>query len=132
LDIPFFVESKAEIKITDATRPLKTKPGSAWPRANAINELLQFRYRANRKRAWSITGAAFVLCAAFWSQSCSAGVLTWTSAPNVSYHIKANTNLATTNWVSLGTVPANNVRSLLWTDSQAGLYPVRFYRFVYP
>jgi autotransporter-associated beta strand protein len=53
-------------------------------------------------------------------------------APNTTYHILANTDLGTTNWIILGPVTADNVGALIWTDSQAGAYPVRFYRIVYP
>jgi autotransporter-associated beta strand protein len=55
-----------------------------------------------------------------------------TGVPNVTYHLQANTNLATTNWGTLGPVTANNLGVLIFTDSQAGTYPARFYRFVYP
>jgi hypothetical protein len=55
-----------------------------------------------------------------------------TGAPNVTYHVQANTNLATTNWVILGPVTANNLGALIFTDSQAAAFAERFYRFVYP
>jgi autotransporter-associated beta strand protein len=55
-----------------------------------------------------------------------------TGAPNTTYHVLANTNLATTNWVPLGPITANNLGTLVFTDSQAGSYPARFYRIVYP
>jgi hypothetical protein len=40
--------------------------------------------------------------------------------------------MSATNWVTLGTVAANNLGVLIFTDSQAAAYPARFYRFVYP
>jgi autotransporter-associated beta strand protein len=55
-----------------------------------------------------------------------------TGAPYTTYHVLANTNLATTNWVPLGPITANNLGTLVFTDSQAGSYPARFYRIVYP
>jgi hypothetical protein len=55
-----------------------------------------------------------------------------TGAPNVTYHVLANTDLGTTNWVTLGPVTAANLGTLIWTDSQAGSYPVRFFWIVYP
>jgi autotransporter-associated beta strand protein len=55
-----------------------------------------------------------------------------TGAPNVTYHVQANTNLTTTNWINLGPVIADGVGALLFNDSQAGTYAQRFYRFVYP
>jgi hypothetical protein len=55
-----------------------------------------------------------------------------TGAPNITYHVQATTGLAIPNWVNLGPVTANNLGVLSFTDSQAGLYPQRFYRFVYP
>jgi hypothetical protein len=58
--------------------------------------------------------------------------LSGTGAPNVTYHVQANTNLNTTNWIILGPVTADNLGALIFTDTQAGLYPRRFYRFVYP
>jgi hypothetical protein len=58
--------------------------------------------------------------------------ITGTGAPNVTYHVQATTNLVPPNWVSLGPVTANNLGALSFTDSQTGLYPARFYRFVYP
>ena len=58
--------------------------------------------------------------------------ITGTGAPNVSYHVQATTGLAAPNWVNLGPVTANNLGALVFTDSQAALYPERFYRFVYP
>jgi hypothetical protein len=58
--------------------------------------------------------------------------LTGTGAPTVTYHVQANANLTTTNWINLGTVIADNLGALAFTDSQANLYPERFYRFVYP
>jgi autotransporter-associated beta strand protein len=58
--------------------------------------------------------------------------ITGTGAPNVTYHVQANTNLTTTNWINLAPVTANNLGALVFTDSQANLYPERFYRFVYP
>ena len=42
------------------------------------------------------------------------------------------TSLAPASWVNLGPVTANNLGALVFTDSQAGLYPARFFRFVYP
>ena len=58
--------------------------------------------------------------------------LNGTGAPTVTYHVEANANLSTTNWVNLGPVTADNLGALAFTDSQAGLYPQRFYRFVFP
>lgn len=55
-----------------------------------------------------------------------------TGAPNATYHVQANTNLVTTNWVNLGPVTASGLGVLIFTDSQAGSYAQRFYRFVYP
>jgi hypothetical protein len=40
--------------------------------------------------------------------------------------------LATTNWVNLGPIIANNLGALIFTDSQAALYAQRFHRFVCP
>jgi hypothetical protein len=59
-------------------------------------------------------------------------ILNGTGAPNVSYHVQANTNLTTTNWINIGLVTADGLGALVFTDSQAALYAERFYRFVYP
>ena len=58
--------------------------------------------------------------------------LSGSGAPNTTYHVQANTNLASTNWLTISPVTANNLGALIWTDSQAGMYAQRFYRFVYP
>jgi autotransporter-associated beta strand protein len=58
--------------------------------------------------------------------------ITGNGAPNVTYHIQATANLAPPNWVTLGPVTADGLGALVFTDSQAGLYAERFYRFVYP
>jgi autotransporter-associated beta strand protein len=58
--------------------------------------------------------------------------LTGTGAPNLTYHVQANTNLTTNNWINLGTVTADNLGALVFTDSTAALYAEKFYRFVYP
>jgi hypothetical protein len=52
--------------------------------------------------------------------------------PSATYHVQANTNLTTTNWINLGPVTADSLGALVFTDSQAALYAERFYRFVYP
>ena len=58
--------------------------------------------------------------------------LNGTGLSNVTYHIQANTNLATTNWVTLGPVIANGLGVLSFNDAQSTNYPIRFYRLVYP
>jgi autotransporter-associated beta strand protein len=59
-------------------------------------------------------------------------ILSGTGTPNAIYHVQANTNLTGTNWISLGPITADNLGALAFTDSQAGTYPARFYRFVFP
>jgi autotransporter-associated beta strand protein len=58
--------------------------------------------------------------------------LSGSGTPNAIYHVQANTNLMTTNWINLGPVTADGLGALVFTDSQAALYSERFYRFVYP
>ena len=58
--------------------------------------------------------------------------ITGTSVPNMTYHVQATTSLAPPNWVTLGAATANNLGALIFTDSEAGLYPSRLYRFMYP
>ena len=52
---------------------------------------------------------------------------------NLSYTVWANTNLTTTNWISIGTAatPANT-NAFQFTDQNATNFPQRFYRFSWP
>jgi autotransporter-associated beta strand protein len=53
-------------------------------------------------------------------------------SPGFDYTVLANTNLNTTNWLTLGTVtPAGN-GAMNFTDLAATNHPARFYRFVIP
>ena len=47
---------------------------------------------------------------------------------NATYTILANTNLATTNWLDIGTAPANGSGVFLFNDSNVMSFPQRFYR----
>ncbi|HEV2694812.1 MAG TPA: autotransporter-associated beta strand repeat-containing protein [Verrucomicrobiae bacterium] len=52
---------------------------------------------------------------------------------NLTYTVQANTNLATTNWVAIGTTtPPANTNTLQFTDFNAISFPQRFYRFYLP
>lgn len=53
-------------------------------------------------------------------------------APNVTYTVLANTNVAGTNWIPIGTATAGGFGTLQFIDSNASQYPRRFYRFSYP
>jgi hypothetical protein len=53
-------------------------------------------------------------------------------ADNVSYTIQANTNLSTTNWVTVGTAPANGSGVFVFSDTNALLFPRRFFRALGP
>ena len=53
--------------------------------------------------------------------------LTVSQATNLTYIVQANTNLSTTNWISLTT----NVAPFAFTDTQASNYSQRFYRALY-
>jgi hypothetical protein len=44
------------------------------------------------------------------------------------YSVQANVNLATTNWITLGTVVAGTNGAINFTDSNAASFPMRFYR----
>lgn len=50
-----------------------------------------------------------------------------TGVTNAPYTILANTNLATTNWVNIGTVNANSLGTFFFNDSNVLLFPQRFY-----
>jgi hypothetical protein len=51
---------------------------------------------------------------------------------NATYTILANTNLATTNWLEIGTALANGSGSFLFYDSNVLSYPQRFYKIQSP
>jgi hypothetical protein len=51
---------------------------------------------------------------------------------NVNYSILANTNLATTNWVNIGTAPANGTGVFLFNDTNVLLFPQQFFRVLSP
>jgi len=51
---------------------------------------------------------------------------------NLTYTIQANTNLSTTNWVNIGTAPANGLGLFFFSDTNASSYPQRFFRTLAP
>jgi autotransporter-associated beta strand protein len=51
---------------------------------------------------------------------------------NLIYVIQANTNLATTNWLTIGNVQANSNGVFSFTDTSAPSFPMRFYRVLSP
>jgi predicted outer membrane repeat protein len=51
---------------------------------------------------------------------------------NLTHTIQANSNLNTTNWTSIGTAPADGSGVFSFTDTNAPLFPMRFYRAVSP
>jgi autotransporter-associated beta strand protein len=51
---------------------------------------------------------------------------------NLTYTLSGNTNLSTTNWSVIGSALANSAGSFTFTDTNAPLYPRRFYRATYP
>ena len=51
---------------------------------------------------------------------------------NATYTILANTNLTTTNWIDIGTAPANGSGSFFFYDSNTLVYPQRFYKIQPP
>jgi autotransporter-associated beta strand protein len=54
--------------------------------------------------------------------------LSGTGLVGYSYQVQANTNLATTNWVNLGSVPTDWNGGISFTDTNAPSHPQRFYR----
>lgn len=52
--------------------------------------------------------------------------------PSLNYIVQVNTNLGTTNWITLGTVTSDPSGNLQFTDTNAAPHPGRFYRFVAP
>jgi fibronectin-binding autotransporter adhesin len=55
-----------------------------------------------------------------------------TGGTNATYTILANTNLTTTNWIDIGTAPANGAGSFFFYDSNTLVYPQRFYKLQPP
>ena len=43
-----------------------------------------------------------------------------------------DTNLAETNWLNIGSPLANSAGVFIFTDTNAPLFPLRFYRAVFP
>ena len=58
--------------------------------------------------------------------------LNGTGTIGVTYSVQANTNLNTTNWIVIGTSQGNFNGALLFTDTNATNFPMRFYRFAQP
>lgn len=51
---------------------------------------------------------------------------------NATYTILANTNIASTNWSSIGTATANGSGIFFFNDTNAALFPQRFFRVQFP
>lgn len=66
------------------------------------------------------------------TQTNGAAVLNGTGIQSVVYSVQASTNLASTNWTTIGTATAGILGGLQFTDLQSTNYPVRFYRLSYP
>ena len=60
----------------------------------------------------------------------SVDVIRWIGVSNLAYTVQANTNLASTNWLTLGTAISTST-NLSFTNSSVGT-PQRFYRVTYP
>lgn len=58
--------------------------------------------------------------------------ITGSGAPTTNYLVQANDALGTTNWVNLGNAVANANGVVSFTDTNAGLFPRRFYRLQWP
>lgn len=52
--------------------------------------------------------------------------------PNVTYTVFATTNIASTNWISIGTVTSGPLGAVQFTDPNASQYSRRFYKISYP
>jgi len=52
--------------------------------------------------------------------------------PALPYRVQASTNMASTNWVTIGTATADTNGVLIFTDTNAVSEPVQFYRLVTP
>jgi hypothetical protein len=58
--------------------------------------------------------------------------LTATGIAGLTYTVQANTNLTTANWITLGTVNADGLGNLAFTDTPATNFSARYYRCVWP
>ncbi len=52
--------------------------------------------------------------------------------PTLPYRIQENTNLGSTNWITIGTATADGNGGLIFTDTNATSQPAQFYRIVTP
>lgn len=62
----------------------------------------------------------------------NAAQLSGTGYPTMPYRVQVNTNLASINWITIGTVTADSNGALTFTDTNSPGSPTRFYRFVTP
>jgi len=60
----------------------------------------------------------------------SADIIRWVGVSNLAYTVQTKTNLASTNWLTLGTATSTTT-NLSFTNSNVGT-PQRFYRVTYP
>ena len=58
--------------------------------------------------------------------------LNGTGFPLLNYLVQANTNISSTNWITIGNITADGNGALFFTDTNAVSQPSRFYRFVAP
>jgi hypothetical protein len=58
--------------------------------------------------------------------------ITGSGAPTTNYVVQANDTLGTTNWVNIGNAVADTNGLVSFTDTNAGLFPRRFYRLQGP
>lgn len=59
-----------------------------------------------------------------------AGVLQWAGLSNLNYTVQSSTNLATTNWTTLGTAASPD--GVIWFTNAPATETQRYYRVVYP
>lgn len=58
--------------------------------------------------------------------------LNGTGFPLLNYLVQANTDISSTNWITIGNITADGNGALFFTDTNAVNQPSRFYRFVAP
>jgi len=58
--------------------------------------------------------------------------LNGTGYPLLNYRVQANTNLSSTNWITIGNITADGYGALIFTDTNSVSQASRFYRFVVP
>jgi Bacterial Ig domain len=124
------------VKLVDATSalgvPVSLSGTNVLYAASTNLALDTFHYVVDDAHGGTVTGLVTItVSAASISRSGANSVLNFTRTPNLTYRVQYNTNLSTTNWITLGSVISDAVGHLSYTNGGA-TDPIRFYRAVNP